>query len=50
LTTFRAAFSVFAALFTYLVDILIWLTVVGGPFVLMGLGLRALVRRWRPRP
>ena len=50
LDTFRAAFSVFAGIFTYLVDILIWVTVVFGPFVLMGLGLRALVRRWRQRP
>ena len=49
-STFRAAFGVFAAIFTYLLDIVIWVTVVLGPFVLLGLGLRALVRRWRPRP
>ena len=50
LATFRAAFEVFSGIFTVLVDVLIWITVVLGPFVLLGLGLRALVRRWRPRP
>jgi hypothetical protein len=47
--TFERAFGVFAAIFTFLVDIVIWATVVVGPFVLMGLGLRALARRMRPR-
>jgi hypothetical protein len=50
LSTFRAAFGVFAGLATFLIDIAIWLTVVVGPFVVLGLGLRALLRRWRPRP
>jgi hypothetical protein len=50
LVTFRAAFGVFAGIATFVIDLLIWLTVVFGPFVLLGLGLRALVRRWRPRP
>ena len=47
--TFRSAFGVFAALFTFVVDIVIWVMVVIGPFVLMGFGLRALVRRLRSR-
>jgi hypothetical protein len=46
--TFESAFGVFAALFTFLVDVVIWVAVVVGPFVLMGLGLRALWRRFRP--
>ena len=50
LTTFRAAFGVFASIATVIIDTLIWLAVVIGPFVLLGLGLRALVRRWRRRP
>jgi hypothetical protein len=47
--TFRNAFSVFASIFTFLVDVVIWTAVVAGPFVLMGLGLRTLARRWRNR-
>ncbi len=46
--TFESAFGVFAALFTFLVDVVIWVAVVVGPFVLMGLGVRALWRRFRP--
>lgn len=49
LSTFRAAFTVFAGIFTYMVDIVIWVTVVLGPFALMGLGLRAVIRRWKRR-
>ncbi len=45
--TFASAFGVFAAIFQFLVDIVIWVAVVGGPFVLAGWGLRALLRRWR---
>lgn len=48
--TFSRAFGVFATLFTFVVDAVIWVTVVAGPFVLMGLGLRAVVQRWRRRP
>ncbi len=43
--TFSNAFDVFASIFTFLVDIVIWIVVVIGPFVLMGLGLRAIFRR-----
>jgi hypothetical protein len=46
--TFAHAFAVFASIFTVLVDVLIWVGVVVGPFVLIGLGLRWLVRRARP--
>jgi hypothetical protein len=45
--TFNQAFGVFAAIFTFLLNVLIWISVVVGPFVLMGLGLRWLVRRMR---
>jgi hypothetical protein len=45
--TFAQAFGVFASIFTVLVDVLIWVSVVIGPFVLMGLGLRWLIHRGR---
>ena len=45
--TFAQAFGVFAGIFTVLIDVLIWVSVVAGPFVLMGLGLRWLMRRIR---
>ncbi len=47
--TFSRAFGVFASLFTFLVDAVIWMAVVLGPFVLMGLGVRAVVQRLRPK-
>jgi hypothetical protein len=45
--TFANAFAVTAAIFAVLLDGLIWLAVVAGPFVALGLGLRALWRRGR---
>jgi len=45
--TFEQAFGVFASIFTFLVDILIWAAVIVGPFVLMGYGARSLLRRLR---
>ncbi len=45
--TFSNAFQVFLTIFGFLADILIWAVVVGGPFVLMALGLRALLRKLR---
>jgi hypothetical protein len=45
--TFGSALAVFAAVFAFLLDVLIWLSVVGGPFILLGLGLRWLVRQSR---
>jgi len=43
--TFVQAFGVFAGIFTVLINVLIWILVVVGPFVLIGLGLRWLLRR-----
>lgn len=48
--TFRAAFAVFTSVFQVLVDGLIWIVVVAGPFALMALGLLALMRRLRRPP
>jgi hypothetical protein len=45
--TFGQAFGVFWSIFGFIVDVLIWVIVVVGPFVLVALGLRALVRRWK---
>jgi len=47
--TLRAALSVFTGIFSVMADGIIWLVVVGGPFVLMGWGLVALARRLRSR-
>jgi len=45
--TLRRAWQVTATIFTFLLDVLIWLAVVAGPFVLIGLGILALIRRAR---
>ncbi len=45
--TFRQASGVFWGIFGFLVDILIWLLVVAGPFVLLALGARWVYRRLR---
>ena len=45
--TLRQAWGVFLSIFGFLVDILIWVVVVLGPFALMGLGVRALWRRFK---
>ena len=47
LRTFERALGVFVDIFGFIVDLLIWVLVVAGPFVLIGLGIRALVRRLR---
>ena len=39
------AFGVFFLIFRWIVDAALWVAVVAGPFVLMGLGLRSLLRR-----
>jgi hypothetical protein len=44
---FSQAFGVFASIFVVIIDVLIWVTVVVGPFVLIALGLRWLIRRIR---
>lgn len=45
--TFGTALSVFLHLFQVVVDGLIWIVVVAGPFVLMGIGLFVVLRRAR---
>ena len=45
--TLRAAWRVFTAIFGFLADIIIWLVVVAGPFVLAGWGIIVLARRLR---
>jgi hypothetical protein len=45
--TLQHALSVFLTIFGFLADILIWTSVVMGPFVLLFIGGRALVRRLR---
>ncbi len=45
--TFEQAFGVFASIFAFLIDIVIWVAVIVGPFVLMGFGARSLLRRLR---
>lgn len=44
--TFSQAFRVFTAIFGFLADVIIWVVVVAGPFLLIGLGLRAIWRRF----
>jgi hypothetical protein len=45
--TLENAWRVFVTIFSFLVDILIWVTVLVGPFILMGLGLRVVIRKLR---
>ncbi len=45
--TLRRAWQVTASIFAFLLDGLIWIAVVAGPFVLIGLGILFLVRRAR---
>ncbi len=47
LRTLQKAFGVFVTIFGFLADILIWVLVVGGPFVLVGLGIGWIVKRSR---
>jgi hypothetical protein len=46
-STLENAWRVFVTIFSFLVDILIWVTVLVGPFILMGLGLRVIIRKLR---
>lgn len=43
--TFRQALEVFVSIFGFLMDVLIWVVVVLGPFALIALGVRALWRK-----
>jgi len=45
--TLRQAWNVSTAIFGFLFDVLIWITVVAGPFVLIGLGVRKLYLKLR---
>ncbi|NPV78027.1 MAG: hypothetical protein HPY59_16825 [Anaerolineae bacterium] len=47
--TLQASWRVFTAIFGFLVDVIIWVAVVVGPFALAGWGIAALVRRLRGR-
>jgi hypothetical protein len=47
LQTLERAFGVSLAIFGFLVDVLIWVIVIGGPFLLLGWGLKRLVLRLR---
>jgi len=46
--TFQHAFSVFLTIFGFIADILIWIVVVGGPFLLVFLVVRLIIQRIRP--
>ena len=45
--TLQQAFSVFLSIFGFLTDILIWVVVVAGPFLLIGLGIGVIIRKRR---
>ncbi len=45
--TLHQAFAVFLSIFGFLTDILIWIVVVAGPFLLIGLGIGVIIRRRR---
>ena len=47
LRTLQSAFSVFLSIFGFLTDILIWVVVVAGPFLLVGLGIGLIIRKRR---
>jgi hypothetical protein len=45
--TFHKAWDVFTSIFGFLLDVLIWVAVVVGPFLLIGLGVKKAVHWWR---
>ncbi|MFC1998000.1 DUF4349 domain-containing protein [Chloroflexota bacterium] len=45
--TFEKAFEVFVSIFGFMLDIVIWVTVVAGPFVLIGWGALKIYNWWR---
>jgi len=47
--TFEKAWDVFVSVFGFLLDIVIWVVVVAGPFVLIGWGTHKLVYWWRKK-
>ena len=44
--TFQRAFGVFMTIFGFIVDLLIWIVVVAGPFLIVGVLIFLLARRW----
>jgi len=46
--TFEKAWDVFVSIFGFLLDVVIWVAVVAGPFVLVGWGIKKLIDR-RPK-
>ena len=46
LRTIEKAWGVFVSIFGFLLDIFIWVIVVVGPFVLIGLGAKRLIQWW----
>ena len=44
--TIEKAFMVFVSIFGFLLDIVIWVIVVAGPFILIGLGVKRLFQWW----
>ena len=45
--TFERAWDVFVSVFGFLLDIVIWVAVVAGPFVIMGWGVKKLFQWWQ---
>jgi hypothetical protein len=45
--TLQKAFSVFLSIFGFLTDVVIWVVVVAGPFLLIGLGIGLIIRKLR---
>lgn len=49
LLTFGRAWDVFISIFGFLLDLVIWVTVVLGPFLLIGWGINRLIQWWQKR-
>ena len=47
--TFEKAWDVFVSIFGFLLDIVIWVAVVAGPFLLIGWGVKKLLQWWQKR-
>lgn len=47
LRTVQRAWQVFLTIFGFLADIIIWVVIVGGPFLLIALGIRSLLQKYR---
>lgn len=49
IVTFQKAWDVFISIFGFLIDILIWILVLAGPFVLLGWASKKAINRYRKR-